>query len=217
MDDRDRFRRKDPLRDRPIRDAASHLRGEPRPPGPETQILDAVVSEAVNLGYDVIDTYIHQGRFAAERTREGFDDSHITADVAGLAQRAVTLSLDLASAWLDLVSAVSNRSRPDCPPPPPPGPPGPPDYEIVCSRQVEVEFQFHPGAERIVPAIPSLQTLDPTIPPLTGAYFALSRTGSRPALNIPIPEGQPAGVYSGLIVDSATNRPGGTLVVRLLP
>ncbi len=220
MDDKDRFRRKEPLRDRPIRDAADHLRADSRPSRPEVQILDSVVTEAVGLGYDVIDTYIRQGRFAAEQTRTGLDASGITTDVADLAQRAVTLSLDLANSWLDLVTAVTQHcKRPQVAPTPlTPGPVQPPiDYEIICSRQVQVEFQFFSGADRIAPAVHYLQARDQTIPPLTGVFFTVSQDSKRPALNIPVPEGQPAGTYSGVIVDAATNLPGGTLIVRLLP
>jgi hypothetical protein len=222
MDDKDRFRRKEPLRDRPIRDAADHLRGDARPSRPEAQILDSVVTEAVGLGYDVIDTYIRQGHFAAEQARAGIDASGITTEVADLAQRAVTLSLDLADSWLDLVTALSQHCRKPQPAPSPLTPPAGPvrapvDYEIVCSRPVQVEFQFHPGGERIVPAIPYLQAGDRSIPPLTGAFFTVSQDGKRPALNIPVPDGQPAGTYSGVIVDATTNLPGGTLIVRLLP
>jgi hypothetical protein len=219
MDDKDRFRRNEPLRDRPIRGAADHLRGGDRPSRPpEAQTLDSVVTEAVGLGYDVIDTYIRQGRFAAEQARAGIDASGVTADVAGLAQRAVTLSIDLAKSWLDLVTAISVQCKASHVTPLTPVEPttAPLDYEIICSRPTQVEFQFHPGAERIVPAIPSLQARDSTIPPLMGAFFTLSRDGKRPALNIPVPEGQPAGTYSGLIVDATTNRPGGTVVVRIL-
>ncbi len=213
MDDKDRFRRSEPLRDRPIRDAAGHLRGV----SPEAQIVDSVVTEAVGLGYDVIDTYIRQGRFAAEQARAGIDASGLTSDIAGLAQRAVTLSIDLAKSWLDLVTAVNEQCKQAHTKPNPVDPYSvPTEYDIICARPTQVEFQFYPGAGRIVPAILSLAASDASIPPLTGASFTVSQDGKRPALNIPVTDGQPAGVYTGVIVDSVTNRPGGTVVVRIL-
>jgi hypothetical protein len=218
MDDKDRFRRNEPLRDRPIRDAAEHLRGgDQLHPPLETHGLDQVVTDAVGLGYDVIDTYIRQGRFAAEQARTGIDASGVKGDVVELAERAITLSIDLAKSWLDLVTAISEQCRRPSPSPHTPDEPlQPADYEIISSRPTQVEFQFHPGAGQMIPAIPSLQARDRTIPPITGAFFTVSKDGKRPALNIPVPEGQPAGTYSGLIVDATTHRPGGTVLVRIL-
>ncbi len=62
---------------------------------------------------------------------------------------------------------------------------------------------------------PSLLPI-PRPAPLTGVHFRLSPDKRRAVLHVPVPDKQPSGTYSGPIVDAATGKPGGTLVVQLL-
>ena len=235
MDGNDRVRRQDARRGKPIRNATHHLgRGEgsaqgPRQPDGTTPSFDKIVSDAVGLGYQVIDEQIRQGRTAAERLRAGECPLDVPpSDTSMLIERTIELSKGLAATWLDLLSALGaamQQGRPSqagtSPPASTVGSPRSPssmtitDFEVKSNREVKVSFHPHAVSAHFVPSVLSLHAADPKITPLSGAFITPSQDKRRPVLNIQIPDGQEPGTYSGAIVDAATKEPGGMLIVRI--
>ncbi len=48
-----------------------------------------------------------------------------------------------------------------------------------------------------------------------GATFVRDPDGGPLILRLVVPDDQPAGIYNGLVIDAASNRPVGTLSVRI--
>ena len=246
------IRRPDPQRSRPIRTTAHHLRmgsggpaqgprqaGGAAPAGnaptsnaPTSNApgLDAMISDAVGLGYRVIDEQIRQGRAAAERLRAGIIATEApTSNVSAVIERAANLSMELTATWLELLSAFGSSLQQAQQFRPAQGgtrwPPAAPitEHEVECSRPNVVDVHFNPDSGHFVPRVLDLHFTDPKpandpMPaPLTGVHFRLSPDKRRAVLHISVPDKQPPGTYSGPIVDAATGHPGGMLVVRLLP
>ncbi len=236
MDGKDRVRRHDARRGQPIRNATHHLgmgeasAQEPRQPDGAAPSFDKIVSDAVGLGYQVIDEQIRQGRAAAERLRAGDCPLDVPpSDASALIERTIELSKGLAATWLDLLSALGTavqQARPtQAGPSRPPSTAGTPrspsimtitDYEVKCNRQAEVSIHLHTVSTGFIPAVLPLHAADPAIRPLSDVFITPSQDKRRPMLNIPVPDGQQPGTYSGAIVDAATNEPGGMLIVRIL-
>ncbi len=230
---KDRFQRQNPQRDRPNRATSHHLRlGNGRPaqasqqadggaPAGNPPHLDAIISDAVGLGYRVIDEQIRQGRAAAERLRTGILATEApSSDVSATIERAASLSMELAATWLELLSAFGGAVQQVRPAAQRAGTRWPPvapvtEHEVNCPRENMVDVHFNPTSSHFVPRVHPLHAADPNVPPLTDVHFTLSPDKRRAVLHIPVPDQQPSGTYSGTIVDAATNQVGGTLVVRL--
>lgn len=237
---KDRKRREDPSRGKPNRNATNHLgMGEasaqgPRQPGGKAPSFDKLVNDAVVLGYQVIDEQIRQGRAAAERLRAGESFLNVPPDdVSALIERMIELSQGLAAIWIDLLSALGTAVQQARPPQA--GTPRPPstagtsrparpmtitgcEVKSKGNRKVEADIHLHAVPAHFVPnVLPLHHATDPETVPIAGVYITPSQDMRRPVLNIEIPDEQPAGTYSGAIVDAATNVPGGMLIVRVLP
>ena len=61
----------------------------------------------------------------------------------------------------------------------------------------------------------ALRAADAEIPPLAGAAFVPDPDGGPMTLRLAVPDDQPDGIYNGLVIDAASNRPVGTLSVRI--
>jgi hypothetical protein len=61
-----------------------------------------------------------------------------------------------------------------------------------------------------------LRATEPGLPPLTGVHITTAPDGDHVNLRLRVPDGQPPGIYSGLILDARTSLPCGTLAVRLV-
>jgi hypothetical protein len=61
----------------------------------------------------------------------------------------------------------------------------------------------------------ALRAVDPDKPKLSDVAVAGGKGDEPVVVRIRVPAGQPAGVYNGLLIDEETNRPAGTLSVRI--
>lgn len=226
---RTRVRRPTPARTTPIRDFSTVLQDEPpasdKPDSsqgadgerPKSDLLSDVVAQGARLGYTVIQEQIRQGQLIAQqwtqakRPGNGFD-------VNQLLQRMMHLSTDLGALLLDITNVITRTGADN----------GGRTGAAVASSgagtqgtsahvSVEVEARGHAkvmldlAANAVGASLhaPALYSLDGASPPLTLIVFeGLS-------LHVKIPDEQPAGTYSGVVVDRRTNEPKGTLSVQL--
>lgn len=226
MVQKDRLRRPDPGRTKPIR--SNHL-GNPGSPragpdagkarqGPAARAsVNDVVGHTVDLGYKVVEEHIRQGRRAAEHIRSGaYSAGHAQEDVKNLIGRVLKVSKELGVVWFDLLSAALGDARllsalagTDA------AAETNVAIEVRSSRPTQVTLDLRPPSARFAPSVPSLRAADDKIRPLTGIRFKVG-ADKAPVLVVDVPEGQAPGTYTGAVVDSHTHEPGGTLVVRIL-
>jgi hypothetical protein len=87
--------------------------------------------------------------------------------------------------------------------------------EVVSSQPTQVILDLQPHAELFSLATYGLRAVDPQKPPLTDLVFEPSSNNGHLCLHIRIPDGQPPDIYTGVIVDTQTNLPRGTLSIRI--
>jgi len=194
--------------------------------------LEDAVSRSVELGYKVVDEYIQQGQRAAQRLSEGKLTAEVlSSEVNDLGGRIARYASDFFGAWVELLelAAVGSAARqgettingsPSPEPEPPPArrpAAGGLRVEVQASRPVEVSLDLR--SERVTGAIRAhdLRSAEPGKPRLTDVTVRADGNRRAPVLRIGVPDGQPDGVYEGLLIDDATNRPVGSVRVLVSP
>jgi hypothetical protein len=188
---------------------------DPKKPQPRT--ANAIIGDAVSLGYKVIEAQIQQGRDAAERVRAGtYSSSDVEADVKKLVNRVLDLVKDLGTAGFELAAATIRPGVPPHDSQVAPSPSQAPEVAIEThsARPLQVTCKLSPPSARFTPSVPALYSKDPDAPPLRGIKLELR--DNRPVLVVQIPDDQPLGTYAGAIVDMETNQAGGFVSVSIL-
>lgn len=244
MDKPERHHRPDPSRTEPIRDFMSYVRtagfaangrSESATPIAEVDAADPTVAHGVRLGYSVIDEQIRQGEKLAERLRHvsGRPGALPPVEVGTLIERALNVYKDMGALALAAVetlirspalqSAVS-RAMPGGAPADPAAPAQAQaadscnfGFELTSSRRTQIKLDIRPNAVKVMPVVHALHATNPDLPPLAGVRFQIDPATATPVLHIDVADGQPAGNYMGVVLDSATDEPCGTLSVRVLP
>jgi hypothetical protein len=212
-------------------DGASAGDAGPTPPG-------GGIARSVELGYRVIDDYIRQGRSVAERLgARTYGPEAVGADVQELGARMMRYASDFMAVWVQLMEvSVGGGARPAREARPPvPEAAGPvaaaatdgapismrePEgtrvrVEVASLWPTEVWLDLRPEAATASVVVHALRATDPEIPRLDDVSFANGPANDPPVLRVRIPPSQPPGVYNGLIIDRQTNRPVGTVSVRV--
>ncbi len=242
MDKPERLHRPDPARTEPVRDFMSYMRtaglaGQgkqtaPQAPQADTPAADHAVAHGVRLGYAVIDEQIREGEKLAERLRQisGKPSAMPAAEVGTLIERALNVYKDMGALAVAAVetlvrnpvlqSAVT-KAWPGTMPAETGAAPatgsGNFGLELTSTRRTQVKLEIRPQAVKVMPFVHALHAANPDLPPLTGVRFRFDPATAAPVLHIEVPDGHPAGSYMGVVVDSATEEPCGTLSVRVLP
>jgi hypothetical protein len=232
---RKRITRPKPERSAPLRDFSTILREE-GPPASDTDksgaadqnarndTLTDAVAQGARLGYSVIQEQLQQGRRVAQqwtqlaRGGEGGPDNDITR----LVQRVLHFSTDLGALLADLAEAAMRKQNGDGArgdaaragkePTADAGKNGAGTQiciDIEAPGRSVVMLDLNENAVDARLAVPGLYALDGQSAPLTAISFEPQ------ALQVKIPGDQPAGTYTGVVVDRATNQPRGTLSIRL--
>ena len=242
MDKPERLHRPDPARTEPIRDFMSYMRSaglgaQPTTPShdaattvDDAPAADQAVAHGVKLGYAVIDEQIRQGEKLAERLRQvaGKPGAMPGVEVGTLIERALNVYKDMgalavaavetlvrspmlqsgvARAWSGAqgTAAPAQASTTAF------------GFELSSSRRTQVTLEIKPQAVTVMPVVHALHAANPALPPLAGVRFQFDPASAAPVLHVDVPDSQPAGTYMGVVVDSATEEPCGTLSVRVLP
>jgi len=87
--------------------------------------------------------------------------------------------------------------------------------EVLSSLPTEVSLDLDPSVGARPATVQALRSTDPSKPSLTDVTLERARDGEPPRLTLRVPPAQPAGVYSGVVVDAENSRLLGTLRVRI--
>lgn len=185
----------------------------------------SVAARGVELGYQVIEEHIRQGREQAARTsrQQGSHLETLTADLQVLTERSLIYVNDAMSLGMKLLGAITQSA----PAPPADGwdpsattaermaPPPPAMSVAVASRRAaEVQLDLHPHVDQVENmTCDGLRARDTSRPVID--QVRLMMNGGAPVLRVEVDDEQPADLYTGLLVDSASGRPLGTLTVRI--
>lgn len=235
MGKRERLQRPDPERTEPIRNAATYLRDPTSDDGakskssqPDSSETTDALAHGVKLGYKVIEEQILQGQRLAQRLGKAAGKTSATGsgEIGALIERVLHLYKDMGTLCFDAVETLArspalrsgisrawqgtaeSESAPDS------------DtgfaIEVASTRRTQVTLDLRRRPGRFIPLVHALHAADPTIPPLTGVRFKMEPASPAPMLQVEIPDTQLPATYTGVVVDSTTNEPRGTLCVRLL-
>ena len=235
MGKRERLHRPESVRTEPIRNPADFLRDaiaddrtESKPSEPGSSETTDALAHGVKLGYKVIEEQILQGQRLAQRLGKAAGRSSATAsgELSTLIERVLHLYKDMGALCFDAVetlarspalrSGIARAWQ------------GPADsdatsgsdtrfaIEVASARRTQVTLELRHRSGRFIPIVHALHAADPAIAPLTGVHFKMEAASLTPMLQVDIPDLQPPATYTGVVVDSATNEPRGTLCVRLL-
>ena len=218
----------------PIRSFSEMLRGSPAADGngSEQPPKDDVVSRTVELGYRVVDDYLKAGQRAAESRGASADGSSaIVRDFQDLAGRMARYASDLTEIWFQLMElsargAAANGANGAAAAPPAEASPAPPVSEpatrevriavqIASAKPVEVLLDLRVATVPRAVVVHSLRAPEAEKPRIRGVTFDAEAGDAPPRLVLRVPATQPAGVYSGLVIDEETSRPIGTISVAI--
>lgn len=242
MDDDARIKRPKPERIRPLRSMSSFL-GTDRhdaPPrggsggaadGDGGVRVDDVVARSVDLGYRVIDEYVRQGqRVARSLGDRSYSPGAMVGDLQELSGRLAEYAAEFASVWSELIQlgARSGLGQGFGTAQPAAGQEPPVQartngldggmrlrISVLASRATQVSVDLRSvdeGADLIAHA---LRAVDPAKPRIADITLGRPGAGNTRELHIKIPDDQPPGTYTGVIVEADTNRPAGTVSVSI--
>jgi hypothetical protein len=238
MSESEWLRRRDPERYGPIRnfsglyqwpgpDANSNKPPEaPSPNGRTGGGPPDSREEGVGLAYSVIEKHISDGRKnAGQFNNKPYNTSTLTDGLQDVLERTIRSQIELIPGWIDALGSAF-RVDPARMPYPPPSPPKsqfngaakqasrPMSIEVTSIRPVRVSINFSENGEP-QPVVVLRDALDESKPQLRGVSFAFEAATGEMNLRISVPDNQPPGVYSGVIVSRETGEPLGTLSVRI--
>jgi hypothetical protein len=239
VSERERMHRQDPARTGPLR-SFSNLYRKPdasngsvtrddRAPAEQASSVAGAdpLAQGVELAYRVIGRYVSEGRRTAEQfNSEPYSLLSATDGVQELLDRMLRLQTEMVPLWLDAMRSMMGADA------------SPASYapgfrarastngavkersaavsiELISSRPVRVSLELREHSESLPLVSLGLRAVDPDIPTLTDITFVPADNGDGRRLRICIPDGQPPGVYSGVIVNRNTGETRGTLGVRL--
>jgi hypothetical protein len=87
--------------------------------------------------------------------------------------------------------------------------------QIASKRRTEVTADLKPGSAQDSLAILDLRARDAALPRISGVAIEATRSENRVTVRIEVSDEHRPAIYTGLIVDDATNLPRGTLTVRV--
>jgi hypothetical protein len=200
--------------------------------------LDDVVTRSVELGYRVIDDWVRQGQSAARHLGDGpAGVAGFGQDVQDLVVRMAQHASDLFGMWVQLFDlTATGGARGTWPPaawqmaapqdghttvPPaavrtaPAAAPVTLRIEVASSQPTEVSFDLRHEAAGSPLIAHALRAVDPDAPRLDDVSIVGHGLEEPLVARIRVPDGHPPGIYNGLILDESTNRPVGSLSVRV--
>jgi hypothetical protein len=238
MSDRKRLRRADPVRVAPVRNFSKlytphdsvNGTGPDKPAqsdAPRKVRSAGPLAEGVKLAYSVIDKYIAEGR----RTAEGIGSQPYPTrapndNLQDILERILRFQSEMLPLWIEtlatLVKVAPSRNGSGAGPKPEPRPGAGPksdtmavSIEVVSLRPVQVSVEIPPNCEAQSLVALGLSAVDPRKPVLTDISLVPDEVMGRIKLRLRIPENQPSGTYSGVIVNRDSGETRGTLSIRI--
>jgi hypothetical protein len=243
MSDRERFRRDDPERIAPRRQMSGTYRADPwatsAPLHPGDRGEEDPADEAVDAARRVMDEHVREERRGSKRGRGHWYDEEPGVrrsgdDLQSLVERLVSIYADVIPILIDFLHSFGgsiSRGRPYD------GNEGWPydrdregggvsghhsrrhqegaasfPIEVHSARPVRILADIADIDNSDLVVAP-LRAIDPSKPPLTKVSLVPGPGHRRKTLRVEIPADQPAGIYTGLVVDDRTEIARGTLTV----
>jgi hypothetical protein len=223
-----------------------------------TETVRAAATDAVNLGYTVVERQIHEGQRAADRLRERIATSQdLNTDMTMMVENLVSTTRNLGETWLKLMSLVLGSIAPQAGSTSassgtrlassassqagtasvttftttkiatsgrakttssiaaagPAGSRVPFTIMVKGGRATDVTLDLRPTFEPFTPQASLLLGTNPN--KVLRVRFATGANHGPPVLIVKIPRGLPSGTYTGAVVDSNTNKAGGTVSVAV--
>ena len=238
MSENEWLRREDPERNGPIRNfsglyqwpgADANSNNPPKPPSPNGRSSEGPgdsSEEGVGLAYSVIEKHISDGRKnAGQFNSKPYNTNTPTDGLQDVLERTIRSQVELIPGWIDALGSAF-RVDPSRMPHPPESPPRsqfngsarqaskPISVEVASVRPVRISVCFSENGNP-QPVVALRDGLDETKPQLSDVSFAFDAASGEMNVKISVPDDQPPGVYSGVIVSRDTGEPLGTLSVRI--
>src|SRR5579862_6335133 len=234
MKERKRAHRKDPVRTGPIRDFANLYRSSDgtgtdanSAKRSRTQRPNAAAqSDGVGLAYQVIEKYINAGRSAAAQlSTQPHGLGPVTRPLQEVIDRILRYQAEMLPLWLDLFGSLGRAdafrmgNSPVAPVSMSNG--GPPHQhqsvtiEVASRRAFEVSIDLVPQFANMPLVTAGLHALEKNKPGLTAVNFTPGNARRRAKWSIRIPDHQPPGLYSGVVIDPSSKQARGTMSVRV--
>jgi hypothetical protein len=185
------------------------------------------LAEGVGLAHTVIEKYIAEGR----RTAEGFSSQPYSTratndNLQDILERMLRFQAEMLPLWIETLTTLVkvDPSRNGHAPAPDswPRPNGAQktetmavSIEVVSLRPVQVSVELRPNSEAQSLVSLGLNAVDSSKPVLTDVSFVPDEVPGRIKLRLRIPESQPPGTYSGVVVNRDTGETRGTLSIRI--
>jgi hypothetical protein len=237
MSDRKRLHRGDPVRVGPIRDfsklysrpdsASGPHPTKPMPSDAPRKAGGGPLAEGVEVAYSVIDKYIAEGR----RTAEGFSSQPYSTratndNLQEVLERLLRFQTEMLPLWIETLATLvkvdpsrnGHSSAPDTRPHTNGGQKVETmavSIEVVSVRPVQVSVELRPNSDAKSLVSLGLHAVDSSKPALSDISLAPDEVPDRIKLRLRIPESQPAGTYSGVIVNRESGEARGTLSIRI--
>jgi hypothetical protein len=238
MSENEWLRREDPERNGPIRNfsglyqwsaADANSNNPSKPPSPNGGSSEGPGDSSeggVGLAYRVIEKHINDGkRNAGQFNNKPYNTSTLTDGLQDVLERTIRSQIELIPGWIDALGSAF-RIEASRMPYPPASPAKsqfngvakqasrPMSIEVTSIRPVRVSINFSENREP-QPVVALRDGLDETKPQLSDVRFAFDAASEEMNVRISVPDNQPPGVYSGVIVSRETGEPLGTLSVRI--
>ncbi len=238
MSDRKRLHRADPARIAPVRNF-SKLYSRPdsvngtnpskpaQADAPRKVRSAGPLAEGVELAYSVIDKYITEGRQTAEAlSNQPYTTRGPNDNLQDIVERMLRFQSEILPLWIEtlatLVKVDPSRNGSAAAPEGWPGSNGSPksetiavSIEVISLRPVQVSVELRPNSEAQSLVALGLNAVDPGKPVLTDISLGPDEIPGRIKLRLRIPENQPPGIYSGVIVNRDSGETRGTLSIRI--
>ena len=237
MSDRKRLHRGDPVRVGPIRDfsklySRSNSVNGTHPPKPAAseaprKASGGPLADGVELAYSVIEKYIAEGR----RTAEGFSSQPYSTratndNLQDVLERMLRFQAEMLPLWIETLATLvkieparnGHAPAPDAWPPPNDAQKAERmavSIEVISLRPVRVSVELWPNSEAKSLVSLGLSAVDSSKPALSDISLVPDEVPGRIKLRLRIPENQPSGTYSGVIVNRDSGEARGTLSIRI--
>lgn len=238
MEPRERVKKPEPGRTQPIRNWGVIFERPGQPP-PEN-----AVAHGVETGYRVIDEYLRQGQNVARGMSTPPASGGTPPDDGFQSRMGAMLRTfaDFTSLWLDLMGRATSGGTAAREPgvTPAGGTAGPfsaggapgvaaasPEAQVGASpwltldiestRRTEVTVDLRPRSSDGALRVQDLRASEPGLPHIQGVVIEAVPGEDRMVIRIRVPDEQPPGTYSGIILDEQAGLPRGTISVRVVP
>lgn len=185
------------------------------------------LAKGVELAYSVIDKYIAEGRRTAEGLSSQPYATRATNDnLQDVLERTLRFQAEMLPLWIEtLATLVKVDPSRNGQAPPPETKPTPVNgkntntmavsIEVVSVRPVQVSIELQPNSEAQSLVSLGLNAIDSNKPALRDISLVPDEVPGRIKLRLQILDSQPAGIYSGVIVNRNSGEVRGTLHIRI--